>query len=81
MGRTGHSGTVLYLSPEQIQAGWKLFDATSINDAGSILVNGVNIVSNEYQAFLLTAVPEPGTWALWLAGLVAVLRIARRRAV
>ena len=69
----------LYLSPEQIQAGWKLYDATSINDAGSILVNGVNIVSNEYQAFLLTAVPEPGTWALWLAGLAGVGSVAKRR--
>ena len=29
----------------------------------------------------ITAVPEPATWALWLAGLVAVARIARRRAV
>ena len=28
----------------------------------------------------ITAVPEPGTWALWLAGLVAVARIVRRRA-
>ena len=27
----------------------------------------------------ITAVPEPATWALWLAGLVAVARIARRR--
>ena len=28
----------------------------------------------------ITAVPEPATWALWLAGLVAVMRIARRQA-
>jgi hypothetical protein len=27
----------------------------------------------------LTAVPEPGTWALWLAGLVGISAIARRR--
>ena len=28
----------------------------------------------------ITAVPEPASWALWLTGLQAVARIARRRA-
>jgi uncharacterized membrane protein len=69
----------LFLSPEQVQAGWKLYDATSINDAGAILVNGLNIVSNEYQAFLLTPVPEPGTWALFLSGLAGVALAKKRR--
>jgi hypothetical protein len=69
----------LFLSPAQLLAGWKLYDATSINDAGAILVNGVNFTSHEYQAFRLTAVPEPGTWALCLAGLAGVATAAKRR--
>ncbi len=69
----------IFLSPEQVQAGWKLYDATSISDAGAVLVNGRNNATNEYQAFLLTPVPEPGTWALWLAGLAGVAVVTKRR--
>ncbi|QCP14602.1 PEP-CTERM sorting domain-containing protein [Pseudoduganella umbonata] len=29
---------------------------------------------------MLTPVPEPAAWALWLAGLPAVAAVARRRA-
>ena len=57
---------------------WERYDATSIDDAGAMQVNGVNYVSSEYQAFLLYPVPEPGTWAPWLAGFAGVGASARQ---
>ncbi|MBC7955401.1 MAG: hypothetical protein H7Y33_05990, partial [Cytophagales bacterium] len=33
----------------------------------------------EQGTLSITAGPEPGTWALWLAGVVSVARVARRR--
>jgi hypothetical protein len=57
---------------------WKRHDATSIDDAGAIQVIGANYVSSEYQAFLPYPVPEPGSWAPWLAGLAGVRASARR---
>jgi hypothetical protein len=32
-----------------------------------------------FDNFRVTAVPEPGTWALWLGGLAALCRLATRR--
>ena len=37
--------------------------------------------SFEQGTLSIAVVPEPGTWALWLAGLAAVARITRRRAL
>ena len=47
-------------------SGWKLTSAEGINDAGQIV--GFGYLGNGPRAFLLTPVPEPGTWAM-LAGL------------
>jgi probable HAF family extracellular repeat protein len=69
----------LYLGADERLAGWHLGSATSINDGGAILVNGFNLITHEGQAFLLTPVPEPGTWALWLAGLAGVALAKARR--
>ena len=69
----------LYLGADERLAGWHLGSAASINDGGAILVNGFNLVTHEGQAFLLTPVPEPGTWALWLAGLAGVALAKARR--
>jgi len=43
--------------------GLTLSVATGINDSGQIVANGVSS-SGKSRAYLLTPVPEPGTWAL-----------------
>ena len=48
-----------------------LLSATGINDNGQIVANSNN------HAYLLTPVPEPGTWALLGAGLLLVAALAR----
>lgn len=59
---------------------WKLADALDINNKGQIVGLGfVNDDPSVAHVFLLTPVPEPHTWSMILAGLLAVGQIARRR--
>ena len=75
---TGNNWVVLrLLDPADASSGWTPWaNAQGIYDPA---------VPGDWQArfaggtLSITAVPEPGTWALWLAGLVAVSRIVRRR--
>jgi uncharacterized membrane protein len=66
-------------------SGWNLDGNTSssargIADDGTIVGTGVfNGLTHAYQMTLVSSVPEPGTWALMLAGLVCSLGVARRR--
>jgi probable HAF family extracellular repeat protein len=57
-------------------SGWTLQEATAINDAGQIVGYGLNS-SGAVHAFLLTPVPEPGTFAVITLGVAGLLR--RRR--
>lgn len=74
--------------------GWSVLRLVDPNDAASGWTPWANAdgiydanVPGDWRAefsqgqLRITAVPEPGTWALWLAGLAAVARIARRRMV
>lgn len=54
----------------------------TFSDFGSIWANGPGGGQFRFRVDSLTiatAVPEPGTWALWLAGSAALLGLARRR--
>lgn len=57
-------------------SGWKLLQATDINDAGKIVGFGTNL--GVTRAFLLTPVPEPGTIGALCAG-VGILLCRRRK--
>ena len=57
-------------------SGWTLSEAMSINDGGQIAGYGLN-PSGQWEAFLLTPIPEPATLALLAAG--AAAPAARRR--
>ena len=58
--------------------GWNLFAPQAINDRGQIVGFGWDELGNT-RAFLLTAVPEPGSWAMMIAGFGLVGAAARRR--
>ena len=58
--------------------GWTITDAYDINDRNQIAVYGCNL-GGDCQALLLTAVPEPETYALLFGGLGLVSWAARRR--
>lgn len=60
-------------------AGWVLNDATDINANGWITGIAGNPLTGQTQAFLLTPVPEPETYAMLLAGLGLVGMAVRRR--
>lgn len=70
-----------YLSSSYTQEGWILREALEINDSGWIVGNAYNNNLNLTKGFVLsvTAIPEPKTYALLLAGLGFMGAAARRR--
>lgn len=69
-----------YIDPLAASEGWYLADARGINDQGWIVGTARNDLTGEAHAYLLSvsSVPEPGSWAMLLLGLV-VLAMARHR--
>jgi probable HAF family extracellular repeat protein len=69
-----------YLSADEIAAGWVLESATDINDNGDIVgyasINGTGTFGFELT---LSAIPEPSTWMMLLAGLGMLAVRARRQ--
>jgi len=60
--------------------GWEMIDATDINDAGQILGRACRLgTCADVRLDLVSAVPEPGGWALLCAGLGLLAWRARRR--
>ncbi len=74
------NGTMLNLndliSPD---SGWALVEATSVNQSGSIVGWGINPLGLT-RAFVLTAVPEPSTYMLFLFGCLAMWSVRRHGA-
>ena len=58
----------------KLENGTFLAGATGINDRGQIITN-----ASDGHSYLLTPVPEPETYAMFLAGLGLMGFIARRR--
>ena len=68
------------LSASDVEAGWKLVDATAINDNGSIVgFARNNLLGITNQAFVLAAVPEADTSSMLLMGAGVMGFMARRR--
>ncbi len=70
-----------YLTPTEVQQGWVLEAANAINDSGTIVGEAENTLTGKQYAFALniTAVPEPQTIVMWLAGLSLVMVLTNRR--
>lgn len=60
---------------------WQLVNALDVNDAGQILAQACNGLGDcrAVRLDLVTAVPEPGTWAMLGTGLALLAWRARRR--
>ncbi len=70
-----------YLDQAAVDQGWVLRSATDINNDGWIVGVATNVNTYERHGFLLSisAVPEPGTYAMLLAGLGLMGFVARRQ--
>jgi predicted extracellular nuclease len=66
--------TLADLQPLAITTGWVL---ARVGDGFGSYASTLGDVGN--PGFFALAIPEPSTWALWLAGLAGVAAIARRR--
>jgi uncharacterized membrane protein len=75
-GPDGVGFTDLDLLDSVVRGGWTDLSPVAINDRGQIA--GTGVLNGQQLAFLLTPVPEPGTYALMVAGL-GLLGLVRRR--
>ena len=74
---SGGAMTDLNLLPEVAAFGFSSLAAYGLNDSGQI--TGYGWIGGQYHAFLLTPVPEPETYAMFLAGLGLMGAVAKRR--
>ena len=68
-----------FLAASTASAGWVLERAYDINNAGWIVGDAHNSITGQNHAFLLTPVPEPETYALFIVGLALMAAIRSRR--
>jgi hypothetical protein len=59
--------------------GWVLINSEAINNSGWIIGQAYNTSLDLEHAFVLSPVPEPGTYALLLAGLGMICFMRYRR--
>jgi probable HAF family extracellular repeat protein len=60
-------------------SGWTLYGANGVNDLGQIV--GYGAVNGEIHGFVLTAIPEPASWAVLIgAGAFGIAVYRKRRA-
>ncbi len=72
----GHTARIAFSSPEYLDVA--IGNPTGINGRTDWQISPVSLRAGDVLTFT-TAVPEPGTYALMLAGLAAVGFVARRR--
>lgn len=68
-----------FLDMDTREAGWKLEWASGINDSGWITGQAFNSKTRQYQAFLLSPIPEVDSRYLMLLGLIVLAYSSYRR--
>jgi probable HAF family extracellular repeat protein len=68
-----------FLDASTVSAGWVLERAYDINNGHLIVGDAHNSITGQNHAFLLTPVPEPETYALFIAGLALMAAVRSRR--
>ena len=68
------------IAPDPLGNTWRLLDARDINEHGQIVGIGLLNGGGNARGFIATLVPEPGSWALMLAGMGVVAWRLRRGA-
>jgi probable HAF family extracellular repeat protein len=71
----------IFLDSDTVNDGWVLVEASGINDQGWIVGDAYNSQTQQTHAFLLTPVPEPGTYAMLLFGLGLMGIVVRRKKI
>ena len=67
------------LPASTVEAGWIVTNARGINDSGSIIGDAFNTHSNLHHAFVMTPIPEPEIYAMFVVGLGLMGFITRRK--
>ena len=67
-----------FLDVSTVNAGWVLVAANDINDKGWIVGDAINNRTHQFHGFVLTPIPEPEAYVMFIAGLGLIASVVLR---